>query len=183
MTAAHRRPSLPALVCAVLLALGIGLAPLAGSAQDTRKFGFVNISRIIAQSEDGQAEAAELDSLGAELEQELGERRAALQAQTDEYDAQASEGQADAALGERIEAMRRQLERDMREAQSEVDTARQDRIQAIGTRVVELVREFAREQGYTAIFRIDGGQVVFAAPEADITEQLIEAYNQAYPVD
>lgn len=167
----------------LLAALALGAVPLTASAQDGGKYGFVNISEVITQSDEGQAEAAELESFGAEKERELNTRREELEKLVQEYQQSVSDGDPDTALRDRIDKLRRELERDVRQAQSDVDTSRQDRIQAIGTKVVELVREFGEENGYTAIFRTDGGQVVYAAPQADITEQVIEAYNEAHPVD
>lgn len=171
------------LIAACVLALATGLTPAAGSAQDGEKYGFVNISQVITQSDEGQAEAAELESLGAAKEKELNARRAELQELVKRYEESVSSGDPDTELRDRIDKTKRELERDVRQAQSDVDTSRQDRIQAIGNKVVKLVREFGRDNGYTAIFRTDAGQVVYVDPKADITDRVIEAYNKAYPVD
>ena len=63
---------------ACTLVLMLGAAP-AGWAQDGKKYGFVNISQVIAESEQGKAEAKELESLGAEKEQELNARKQELE--------------------------------------------------------------------------------------------------------
>lgn len=170
-------------ITACCTALVLATAPHDGLAQDGAKFGFVNISQVITQSDEGRAEAAELEAVGAGMEEELTERRRELEALVQQYDKSAGSGEPDTALRARIERMQRELERDVRQAQSDVDTSRQDRIQAIGNKAVELVRRFALDNGYTAIFRADGGQVIYAAPEADITDRIIEAYNQAHPVE
>lgn len=75
----------------------------------------------------------------------------------------------------------RELERDARQAQSDVDVSRPDRIQATGTKAIDVVRKFAEDNGYTVIFRIDGGQIVYVDPSVDLTQQIIDAYNKAYP--
>lgn len=176
-----RKPKPGALIIACMMALALASAPAA--AQDGEKFAFVNISRVITQSDQGQVESAELESLGTEMERELNARRQELEALIRQYEEGVEAGQPDTGLRDRIERMQRELERDVRQAQSDVDASRQDRIQAIGNRVVELVRRFGQENGYTAIFRTDGGQVVYASPDADITDQVIEAYNQAHPAE
>ncbi|MDZ7843131.1 MAG: OmpH family outer membrane protein [Gammaproteobacteria bacterium] len=178
-----RIPKPGSLISACCTALVLATAPQDGLAQDGAKFGFVNISQVITQSDEGRAEAAELEAVGAGMEEELTERRRELEALVQQYEETVSSGEPDTALRARIERLQRELERDVRQAQSDVDTSRQDRIQALGNKAVELVRRFARENGYTAIFRTDGGQVVYAAPEADITDRIIEAYNEAHPVD
>lgn len=171
------------LITACFTALVLATTPRDGLAQDGAKYGFVNISQVITQSDEGRAEAAELEAIGAGMEEELTERRRELEALVQQYEESVGSGEPDTALRAQIERMQRALERDVREAQSDVDTSRQDRIQAIGNKAVELVRQFAQDNGYTAIFRTDGGQVVYAAPEADITDRIIEAYNEAHPVD
>jgi len=168
---------------AAFLALALTLAPATADAQDGRKYGFVSISKVITESEEGRTEAGELESLGAEKEQELNARREELQDLIEQYQEGVSAGQPDEELRGRIEKMKRELERDVRQAQSDVDTSRKDRIQAIGAKVIEIVRRFGEENGYDAIFRTDGGQVVYADPGADITDEIIKAYDEAHPVD
>jgi Skp family chaperone for outer membrane proteins len=165
-----------------LALLALGSAPLTGIAQDGEKYGFVNISLVITQSEEGQAEAKELESLGAAKERALLERQQELQALAKQFEEGANSGQPDEELKERVERLQRELERDARQAQSDVDVSRQDRIQAIGSKAVEVVRKFAEANDYTAIFRIDGGQIVYVDPDVDLTQQIIEAYDKAHPV-
>lgn len=174
-------PNLPAAAC--VLALITAFAPFAVLAQEAGKYGFVNISKVITQSEEGRAEATELESLGAQKERELNARRQELQDLVKQYEQSVNEGQPDTELRDRVQKLKRELERDVRQAQSDVDTSRQDRIQAIGRKVVELVRQYGQENGYTAIFRTDSGQVVYVDETVDITERVIEAYNQAHPVE
>lgn len=171
------------MAAAGIAAILLTAAPLAGSAQEEAKYGVVDISRVITQSDEGQAEAAELEAFGAGKERELTARRREIEELIRQYDESADSGEPDAALRDRIERMKRQLERDVRQAQSDVDASRQERIQAIGNKVVNLVRKFGQENGYIAIFRTDGGQVIHARPDSDITDQVIDAYNEAYPVD
>jgi outer membrane protein len=171
-----------AAVTACALALVLGLTAQPSFAQDGGKYGFVNIGEVITQSDEGQAQAAELESIGAGMEQELAARRQELEELAAEYQESVDSGNPDTSLRDRIERLQRELERDVRQAQSDVDASRQDRIQAIGNKVVNLVRQYGQENGYTAIFRSDGGQVLYADPAADITDEILNAYNQAHPV-
>lgn len=171
-------------ISAVFLAsvLFLSAAPLPARAQDGGdKYGFVNISQVITQSEEGLAEAAELESMGEEKQKDLNERKQQLEEMTDQYQKTVDSGNPDTALRDRIQKMQRELERDARQAQSDVDTSRQDRIQAIGNKVVQVIQQYAKDNGYTAIFRSDNGQVVYVAPTVDVTEKIIAAYNKAHP--
>jgi len=164
------------------LLLALALAPLGAGAENGNKLGFVNMAKVITQSDEGQAEAQELETLGAGKEQELNSKRQELERMAGEYQASVDGGEPDTELRERIKTMKRELERDLRQARSDVDVARQDRIQQIGSKAVEVIRKFAADNGYTAIFRIDNGQTVYVDPGLDITEELIAAYNKAHPV-
>jgi outer membrane protein len=169
-----------ALVLATILILAA--APFPARAQDDGdKYGFVNISQVITQSDEGLAEAAELESLSNKKQKELNERKQKLEEMADQYQKSVDSGNPETALRDRIKKMQRELERDVRQAQSDVDTSRQDRIQAIGNKVVQVIQQFAKDNDYTAIFRSDSGQVVYVAPTVDITEKIITAYNKAHP--
>lgn len=174
--------TLKRLALACVLMLGLAELP-AAQAQDGGKFGFVNIARVIAQSDEGQAEAKELESLGSEKQQELNARRQELEEMAAQYEKTVESGDPDAGLADRIKKLQRELERDVRQAQSDVDVSRQDRIQEIGSKVVQVIQQFATDNGYTAIFRSDNGQMVYVAPAVDITDEIIATYNEAHPVE
>lgn len=174
------------LVMALALSLGTVLGALPGPVQAQEgngKYGFVNISQVITQSDEGLAEAEELESLGAEKQQELAARKQELEELVAQYEKSTEDGDPDAQLREQIKKLQRELERDVRQAQSDVDVSRQDRIQQIGTKVVQIVQKFAKDNNYTAIFRIDNGQMLYVDAAVDITPQVLEAYNKAYPAE
>lgn len=168
------------LLCSIVLAAA--LAPPV-QAQDGEKYGFVNISQVISQTDEGLAEAKELETLGAAKQQELNARRQKLEELAARYEKTVEDGSPDSELRDRLKRMQRELERDVRQAQSDVDVSRQDRIQALGAKVVTVIQQFGRDNNYTAIFRIDNGQMVYVDPGVDITDQIIAAYNEAHPAE
>lgn len=163
--------------------MALGAVPGAAPAQEGEKYGFVNISQVITQSNEGLVEAKELESLGSAKQREFSARRQELEELAAQYEQSVASGEPDAGLRDRIQKLQRDLERDVRQAQSDVDVSRQDRIQEIGTKVVQVVQQFARDNGYTAIFRIDNGQMVYVNPAIDITDQVLAAYNEAHPAE
>ncbi|MBS1270119.1 MAG: hypothetical protein MAG794_01073 [Gammaproteobacteria bacterium] len=168
-------------ICA--LAFAISAIPLVATAQNGEKYGFVNISQVITQSDEGQTEAKELESLGAEKEQRLNARRQKLEELAEQYEESVQSGQPDAELRDRIKKLKRELERNVRQAQSDIDVSRKDRIQQLGAKVVQVVQQFARDNDYTAIFRTDNGQVVYVDSGVNVTEEVIAAYNKAHPIE
>lgn len=167
---------------ACLLAFVLAALPLTASADKTHKYGFVNISQVITQSDEGQAEAAELKSMGTKKEKELNKKKEELQKLSDQYDKTVQSGKPDEQLGEKVDRLKRELDRDIKEAQSDVDNSRKDRIQNLGNKAVEVIRKFAEENHYTAIFRVDSGEMVYVDPDVDVTDKVIAAYNKAHPV-
>jgi len=169
------------MVAACLLAFAVGMLPLSASAENVHKYGFVNISQVITQSDEGKAEAEQLKSLGATKEKELNAKKDELKKLSDQYEKTVQTGKPDEQLGEKAKRLKRELDRDIKEAQSDVDTSRKDRIQALGNKAVEVIRKFAEENHYTAIFRVDSGDMVYVDPGVDVTDKVIAAYNKAHP--
>ena len=166
---------------ACLLAFAVAMLPLSASAENAHKYGFVNISQVITQSDEGKAEAEQLKSMGTEKEKALNSKKEELQKLSGQYEKTVQTGKPDEQLGEKVKRLKRELDRDVPEAQSDVDTSRKDRIQALGNKAVEVIRKFAQANHYTAIFRVDSGDMVYVDPAVDVTEKVIAAYNKAHP--
>lgn len=178
------RKSLIGPVClpAIVLVLGLAWPPFAASAQSTHKYGFVNISQVITQSDDGKVQARELEAMGAQKQKELNAKKKELDDLNKKFQRTVKAGKPNLALQEKLKSLKRELDRDMQEAQSDVDASRKDRIQSIGNKAVDVIRKFGRSHGYTAIFRVDSGDVVYVDPAVDITDKIIAQYNKEHPV-
>ena len=166
---------------ACLLALAIVSLPLSAAAQGAQKYGFVNISKVITQSDEGQVQAKDLEAMGAQKQKQLNAKKKALDDLSDKYQKSVKAGKPDAALEEQLKRLQRELDRDAQEAQSDVDASRKDRIQTIGNKAVDVIRKFGKENGYTAIFRVDSGEMVYVDPSVDVTDKIIVEYNKEHP--
>ena len=166
-----------------LLLTCIALFPLGGQAEELVKIGFINVSQIVAQSDEGQIEGKELEAMGEKRQQELSKAKDEIDALVAKYEQSVESGSADESLPNQIAKLRRDLERDLKEAQADVDLKRNMSIRKISEKLVKVIDDFARENGYAALFRIDNSDVVYVDPNLVVTEQLIEAYNKAHPAE
>lgn len=173
------KTSLISIAC--LLAVAIVSFPLSAAAQGAHKYGFVNISKVITQSDEGQVQAKELEAMGAQKQKELNRKKKALDDLNDKYQKTVKAGKPDPALQEQLKRLQRELDRDAQEAQSDVDSSRKDRIQTIGNKAVDVIRKYGKENGYTAIFRVDSGEMVYVDPSVDVTDKIIAEYNKEHP--
>lgn len=88
-----------------------------------------------------------------------------------------------AAIAADIDAKVKRLERDTQAAQEELDSNEQKFADLFGPKLVAVVRKYAAEHGLTIVFdkSNDTSPVVYAGEEADITQAVIDAYDQASP--
>jgi len=109
------------------------------------------------------------------------------QRELDQLRAQLQDGKLDdekkAALAADIDVKVKRLERDTQAAQEELDSEEQKFADQFGPKLVAIVKKYAAEHGLIVVFdkSNDSSPVVFAGEEADITQAVIDAYDQASP--
>ncbi len=74
----------------------------------------------------------------------------------------------------------RRAQRDQDDLQADVDRDRNEILQRVSTRMAEVVKKIAEEKGYDAV--IDVPNVIFFKPSLEITNEVIAAYDKAYPL-
>ena len=78
--------------------------------------------------------------------------------------------------GELLERKQRDASRLMDDLQKELAKKEQTASQRVLREIEGVVTRIAKERGYTAIF--DGRLLLYASPEADLTDEIIRAYDQ-----
>lgn len=169
------------LCTAVVLAACVALAGFLGSV----KLGFVNSREIIAQSDAGKAAAAELDTF-------LKEKNAAVQNKRDELVRQATEFEQlrktmkpEEAKDKEQTLERRKLELQLaaQQAQRDIQVKDQELTQKFLPEAVKVIRDMGAKEGYTAIFDLSSGQIVYSDTNSDITKQVLGQLNQRFNAD
>ncbi len=166
---------------AVLVFLVVLLAALPATAG---KIGFVNAELAISQVEEGKAEFEKLlawqNPKQANLDR-LRDRVMALREQLVEAQASATPEELSSIERNELEARRAfedtrlDYERDLEEMKNEFLSVIASKIGAVGT-------EYAKANDFDAVFLLTAQPMVYVSETADITDEVVEAYNKRYPV-
>jgi len=173
-----KKIAVPILAMAVLCWTGRGFA------QDgIGKVGIINIQAAIAQSNDGQEAARQLQTRFASKRAELETQQkeiADLQTQLRNQERTLSE-EARTRLLRSVDDKTKVFNRTNEDAQAEFQQAEQDAINEIGRKMIGVIDEYAKKNSLSLILDVSSPQtpVLYADPATDVTRAIIELYNQA----
>lgn len=173
-------------VFAALAFSSIAGAQTASKAADVpAKIGVIDFQGAIAGTAEGKKDAAQLQTEFAPRQQEL----ANISKQIDDLNTKLRTGQSTLSDDEktRIQTQISQYtqsgQRKQQDLSDDMNAREQDFVQQIGSKMVQVVDKYAKENGYTMV--IDGGSqqstVVWAAPQVNITEAIVSLYDSTYP--
>jgi outer membrane protein len=176
------------------LFLGFGLvASTAARAQNPAggpvpgKIGIVAIQAAIANTNEGKKE---LDA----LQQRFSPRQLELKNQNDEIEGLKKQLQAQgdklteearASQVRTIESKQKSLQRSGEDFQNEVQQAELELLNRLGGKMQKIMENYAKANGYTVILDVSNSQttpVMYASETANITKDLVDAYNAQSPV-
>jgi outer membrane protein len=175
------------MVLAVLLASGATLAqapPAAPPAPATPTSGpriaFVDLQRVLIRSQAGVAAREQLEKEKAQMEREISARQQEIDKLREDLEKKGSLLTAEVRR-EREEA----LERKRRDGARLTDDFRRDlarKEQQVLARLqqdlVGVIEKVGRQKGYFMIVERRGAVVLYASPDADLTDEVIRAYDQ-----
>jgi outer membrane protein len=171
------------------------LAPLAGiRAQGTgsaaaaapAKIAVLSVRNAIVATAEGKQAQALLQSQFAPKQNEL----QAVQKQIEDLQRRLSEGARTLSEDEKAKLQRqgdlltRRLQRDNDGLNEELNAAQGEIVDGIGRKLLDVLDRYARENGYTLVLDTSGqaSPVVYGSSQADITQDVVRLYDQAYPV-
>jgi len=167
------------------VALNAQAAP-AGAAPAAAKVGVLNVQAAIASTAEGKQATAELQSQfsarQSELEtmnKQINDLRQRLQAGQNTLSQEEQ-----ARLTRQGEALAKQAQRKQEDYNEDVQAALGDVRERIGRKMIDVLDRYARENGYSAIFDTSSQAqvIIYASNQADVTQDIIRLYDQAYPV-
>lgn len=172
-------------VLAVLLLItwfAVGQAPAPAGA--SQKIAVVNTDRVLIETAEGKAADAELRGRFAPREREIETRRQELEKLQTELQQKGSTLTQAEQQRRALDLQQRQkaLERLAEDAQSDANAAQQEAFGKIAKQVQTVVQKYGADNSYHLI--LDGAQAgtLYAGPVADITKDIIAAYDKAHPV-
>jgi outer membrane protein len=161
-------------LAATTWSLGRG-AEAAGS-----RIGFVDVQRVIVKSVAGVAAREQLEREKATMQKEVDSRRGEIDKLREELEKKGLVLSADAKR-EKEEALQRRI-RDFRrlteDYQKELERKEQGLTQRILQDLAVVIERLGKEKGYLLIIEKRGASVIYGDAEADITEEVIKAYDQ-----
>ena len=174
----------------------IFLAPLAGiraqstggaaAAANPAKIAVLNVRNAIVATAEGKQAQAQLQSQFAPKQNEL----QSTQKQIEDIQRRLSEGartlsdDEKAKLQRQGELLTRRLQRDNDGLTEELNAAQGEIVDGIGRKMLDVLDRYARENGYVAVLdtSAQGSPVIYGSSQADITQDVVRLYDQAYPV-
>jgi outer membrane protein len=165
-------------VGAVLVALipAVAAAQVAGS----QRIAIVDVQRVLASSTAGAAARQQLERDRAAAQKEMDGLRAELEKLRDELEKRGPLLTPDVRREReaRLERKRLDAARRAEDLQAELKKKESALVQKALQDVSSLIDRVGKEQGYFIIVEKRSGGVLYAAPEADLTDEIIRAYNQ-----
>ena len=155
-----------------------------GFAQDKApKMAIINIQVAIAQSNDGQEAARQLQTRFAPKRNDLEKQQkdiTDLQTQLRNQERTLSD-EARTRLMRQVDDKTKAFNRSNEDATAEFQQAEQDAINEIGRKMMGVLDEYAKKNEFSVILDVSSPQtpVLYADSSIDVTPKIIELYNQA----
>jgi outer membrane protein len=149
------------------------------------KVGIIHIQNAIASTKDGQKAAKDLQEKFAPTRSRLEKKQADVEADRAKLNQGSNAMSADQKekLMRDIDQKTKALNRDTEDAQAELDQETGKIMQELGQRIMSVIDKYSKDKGYTLILDVSSQQtpVLFAAPEYDITSDIVKLYDQNAP--
>lgn len=177
-------------VLTTALSIGLALAPLGAWGQSSppgpapTKVGVINIQAVIANTGEGKKALADLDKKYEPRRKDLQQQQQEITAIQDQLQKQGTTLSDDEQrrLTRELQEKQTRLKRAQDDAQSDYSADTQDLVTRIGQKLVRIMNEYAQQNGYAVIIEGNPQLIYYAAPQTDLTEQMIRLYDSANPV-
>ena len=154
----------------------------AASASSAR-IAYIDVQRVLARSSAGVAAREQLEREKAVMQKEMDGKRVELEKLRDELEKKGALLTPDARREkqEGFERKRRDAARMMDDYQKELEKKEQMLLQRVLQELSGVIERVGKEKGYYMIVEKRGASVLYASADADLTDEIIRAYDQAAP--
>ncbi len=156
------------------------LAGAASTVDAQTKIGVVDLQRAINETEDGRQAKRRLKKVFDERQKSLNEKQESLKAQKESLERQQDVLSQDALKKkvEKYQADLMELQNEYVQYQQELSTKEGELTQKILEKMQTILRRIGQTDGYTMIIEANEGGVVWVPSNLDLTDVLIQKYNQ-----
>jgi outer membrane protein len=167
--------------CGIVLC-GVLLASVA-SAQTAPKIGYVDLQRALNESESGKKAKDEfkvqVDKLQAQLKKEKDEIDS-LKDQLEKKSLVMKEEER-GNLEEDYRKKLRDFDRNYKDSQADLQKKDNELTGGIIKDLQEVIRDYGEREGYTLILEATSSAVLYGSKSADLTDAILQQYNEGHP--
>ncbi|MBI3031223.1 MAG: OmpH family outer membrane protein [Candidatus Rokubacteria bacterium] len=170
-------------VAVLLVAIAAGVSPVAVGdvlAQTATRIAYIDVQRILARSSAGVAAREQLEKDKAAMQREVDGRRTELEKLKEEIEKKGALLSAEARK-EKTDTLERKV-RDLRrlvdDFRAELERKEQGLLQKVLVDISGVVERVGKQKGLLIIVEKRGAGVIYGSPEADLTDEVIKAFDQ-----
>ncbi len=147
------------------------------------KLAWLNLEQAILTCDDGKREFGGVQQYVDKKNQELEQLRKESETLKNQLNVQGAKltDEAREDLQVQIEAKDTYLQRFQQDTQKDIETRRTRVVNAIGRKMIPVIEKIAKEKGLSAVLYINPTRDAYIDASLFITEEVIQAYNLAYP--
>lgn len=168
-----------ALIAGAVL-LGDATVDAQGPTAAAQRIGYIDLSRVLARSASGVAAREQLEREKAGMQKEMDARRVELDKLREELEKKGPLMTADARRDkeELMERKRRDAARLADDFQRELGRKEQVLAQKVMQDISGVIEKVGKQKGYYLVLERGRAGVLYSAPDADLTDDIIKAYDQ-----
>jgi outer membrane protein len=155
-------------------------SPQPAAAATNQRIGFVDVQRVLARSVAGVAAREQLEREKATMQKEMDTKRVELDKLRDEIEKKGPLMTADVRREKQdtFERKRRDATRLADDFQKELQKKEQDLLNRVLADLSVVIERLGKQRGYYLVVEKRGATVLYASAEADLTDEVIRAYDQ-----
>jgi outer membrane protein len=171
------------LMAVVMAAAGtsaVAQTPAPAPSASAGRIAYVDVQRVLARSAAGVAAREQLEREKATMQKEMDGKRVELEKLREEIEKKGPLMAADARRDkqDQFDRKRRDAARLADDFQKELEKKEQGLLQKVLQDVQGVVDRVGKQRGFHMIVERQRAGVIYAAPEADLTDEVIRAYDQ-----
>ena len=168
------------LLLLVIVAWGLLYLVPGARAQGGVRIAYIDVQRILARSSAGVAAREQLERDKTTMQKDIDGKRTELEKLRDELEKKGALLSAEARKDkqETLERKVRDVRRVVDDYRIELERKEQGLLQKVLVDISGVVERVGKQRGFLLIVEKRGGGVLYGAPEADLTEEIIKAYDQ-----
>lgn len=150
------------------------------AAQSPSRIGYVDLQKILARSAAGVAAREQLEREKAAMQKEVDSRRVEIERLRDDFEKKGRLLSAEARKEkqENLERKARDLRRLVDDYQRELEKKERGLLQKVLEQLSGVIERIGKQRGYLLIVDRKSPGLVYAAPDADLTDEILKAYDQ-----